>query len=240
MTITEYRPYPKQDIETNPTTNVGHISHEIMEPRLSGDADITYVEKTVEGAGHRCDECGLVWAKAWYANTCGSRDHATRFNQAYAYKPEGYRTHGKVAWNVYTRYALGRDKAWMASQEPQEAQEPEEAADPVEVTTGGRIVCHNAVTDDPWTEAEEGEFQTDRMYPPTLDNIVDHGRAMRRYARRRRVTGLQADQAWPEDLEPEFTGDPDEAYKTELENRAMDEAAQAEQERREALLAYFS
>jgi hypothetical protein len=108
-----YSPYPDSKVSNGrvQTIKSWKVEHEVMEARLSGSDSLTYIEKTVSGNAHKCVECGLVWAKRWHAETCASRNHETAFVQRYAYKPEGYATNGKVAWNSYTRYALGRDKA---------------------------------------------------------------------------------------------------------------------------------
>lgn len=88
------------------------ITHEIMEPHLSGDS-VYYHEESIEGCAYRCNGCGLMWAKRWYAETCEKRGHKTSFDQVYTYRPEGFLTHGRYAENRYTRYALGRDRQFV-------------------------------------------------------------------------------------------------------------------------------
>ena len=85
------------------------IEHEVMEPRISGDS-IFYSEQTVTSCAWRCDGCGRIWAKKWYAETCGDRNHRSSFDQVYHYKCEGYTTTGRTAEARYTRWSLGRDK----------------------------------------------------------------------------------------------------------------------------------
>src|SRR5512141_2061531 len=90
------------------------VTHEIMEPYLSGDM-LTYHEESITTNTWRCNACGLIWAKKWYAETCASRNHKTSFDQVYHYRPEGFLTHGRYAETRYTRYALGRDKSGAPS-----------------------------------------------------------------------------------------------------------------------------
>lgn len=87
----------------------GTITHDIMEPRLSGDS-ISYDQKTVTTSAYRCDGCGNIWAKRWYAETCGERGHRNSFDQKYYYKAEGYTRTGKINEVIYTRIRIGRDE----------------------------------------------------------------------------------------------------------------------------------
>jgi hypothetical protein len=85
--------------------------HEVMEAHLSGDS-VYYTEAEVTSAAYAC-ECGRVWAKRWYAETCGERGHVLKFSQKYWYKPEGYATpgsatFGQAAYNEYWRVSIGR------------------------------------------------------------------------------------------------------------------------------------
>lgn len=84
------------------------ITHEVMEPRLSGEF-VSYDEKTVTSNVYRCDGCGNLWAKRWYADTCGERGHRNSFDQKYYHKAEGYTRTGQVNEVIYTRYRIGHD-----------------------------------------------------------------------------------------------------------------------------------
>jgi len=79
--------------------------HDIMEARLSGDADVTYIERSIEGYAWACDGCGLLWEKKWHAEKCESRGHVKSFDQRYGgYVENGVWRGGKA----YTRFAIGR------------------------------------------------------------------------------------------------------------------------------------
>lgn len=84
------------------------ITHEVMEPRISGEF-ISYDEKQVTSNTYRCDGCGNLWAKRWYADSCGERNHRNSFDQKYYHKAEGYTRTGEVKEVIYTRYRIGRD-----------------------------------------------------------------------------------------------------------------------------------
>lgn len=79
-----------------------------MEPMLHG-----YVQRTAEYASAwKCSDCGLVWQKKWYADTCGDRGHKSAFQQHYG----GYVLNGKyVGGTSYTRQALRRELADLRS-----------------------------------------------------------------------------------------------------------------------------
>lgn len=85
------------------------IKHDVMEPHLSGDT-VGYHQETVEGFAYRCDGCGSIWAKRWYAETCEKRGHKASFDQLYTYRLPGFQTHGQYGQTAYTRFRLGRDK----------------------------------------------------------------------------------------------------------------------------------
>lgn len=79
-----------------------------MEPLISGDADVTYIERSYEGNLYRCEGCGRCWDKKWYAETCADRRHVDSFPQHYGWKQLG---NGRwVPTTTYTRRALRRDK----------------------------------------------------------------------------------------------------------------------------------
>lgn len=85
------------------------INHEIMEPRILGE-DVYYSEKPVTTHIYRCDGCGLLWNKRWYADTCGERKHISVWAQTYWHRAPGFQTTGKVEPVHYPREAVGRDK----------------------------------------------------------------------------------------------------------------------------------
>lgn len=58
-------------------TKVGRTVTGVMEPMMDG----SFRETSYEGNLWRCEECGLVWDKKWYAETCAQREHATSFQQ---------------------------------------------------------------------------------------------------------------------------------------------------------------
>ena len=81
----------------------------IMEPVLSGDS-VVYRQADVDGYLWRCEDCGLVWDKKWYADSCSKRSHVPSFEQG----PYGV-THmengvpqGRLYY--YTRRAIRRDR----------------------------------------------------------------------------------------------------------------------------------
>jgi hypothetical protein len=77
----------------------------VMEPFLVGDS-VEYREVTVKKWSWQCPECGLLWSIRWHAETCGSRNHADRWEQRYAYPPI---VNGKPSRErFYPRLALGR------------------------------------------------------------------------------------------------------------------------------------
>lgn len=76
-----------------------------MEPMLDG----SYSERTFEGYAWRCDECGLVWDRRRFADSCASRGHRPSFQEG----PYGVRfvLNGVPQGNIhyYTRTALRRE-----------------------------------------------------------------------------------------------------------------------------------
>lgn len=94
----------------NPVTTLRDfkVSHDVMVPYLSGD-NVSYHQETVKTSAYRCDACGSVWAKRWYAETCADRKHRAQFDQVYTHRAEGFQTTGKYVEVAYTRYRLGRD-----------------------------------------------------------------------------------------------------------------------------------
>jgi hypothetical protein len=85
---------------------LGHIKHEVMEMRFHGPAlNVTYIEKTISGNAWACEDCGLIWEKRWYADSCTKRGHALAFEQTYG----GYLEFGVHKGGArYTRYSQGR------------------------------------------------------------------------------------------------------------------------------------
>ncbi|HLY24363.1 MAG TPA: hypothetical protein VKT83_18000 [bacterium] len=90
-------------------TRLEKAAVETMTPYIHGDT-LTYQEETYTGSLWRCEGCGLVWTRQHQAQGCESRGHVAQFVQRYAYKPEGYERHGRLAYNEYTRRAVRRDK----------------------------------------------------------------------------------------------------------------------------------
>lgn len=64
-------------------TRLEKIETTMMEPILSGDTGIHYVEKTITGYAWCCNACGLVWDRKWMAEQCGERKHRPTFDQVY-------------------------------------------------------------------------------------------------------------------------------------------------------------
>jgi len=91
------------------------ITTGVMQARLVGDSSVAYVETDYQGNAWRCEGCGLVWEKRWYAETCDKRDHKPSFVQRYfrpGSGPMGNATVNGVYQGTvseYTRQSLRRD-----------------------------------------------------------------------------------------------------------------------------------
>ena len=83
----------------------GNSSTSVMEPTLSG----AYVERTYDCTLWRCEGCGRVWDKRWYAESCEGRGHVNSFDQG-PYGCTGMVNgvpQGNLRW--YTRAMIRRD-----------------------------------------------------------------------------------------------------------------------------------
>jgi hypothetical protein len=90
------------------TTRVGTSKreHQVMEVvAVNADGNATYIERTISGYAWACDDCGLVWEKKWYAESCERRGHPKRFDQHYGGITENGAHKGGTS---YTRFAIGR------------------------------------------------------------------------------------------------------------------------------------
>lgn len=92
------------------------VNHEVTEGDVLGDT-FYYRTTGVTGPGWRCDGCGNIWAKKWYAATCEERGHRNEFDQKYFYRPPGFLTHGHYEQKIYTRHRVGRDRRIPRPQE---------------------------------------------------------------------------------------------------------------------------
>jgi hypothetical protein len=89
-------------------TRMEPITTEAMEAYAITADSVLYREQEYKAYGWRCDSCQLVWAKRWYAESCGDRDHQPTFVQTYGRRLDSY---GKYVGGVdYVRLALRRDR----------------------------------------------------------------------------------------------------------------------------------
>jgi hypothetical protein len=90
-----------------------------MEPNAFGNG---YVELTIEHKyAWRCDGCGLVWDRKWHAESCPSRNHATRWEQRYGGRVENGR---HVGYTAYTRAAIRRERVEAPAATPAPSTRP--------------------------------------------------------------------------------------------------------------------
>jgi hypothetical protein len=87
-------------------TMQGECTTDVMQPTMDGG----YVQHSYNAKLWRCEGCGLVWDKKWYAETCESRGHIPTWEQG----PYGvtHVSNGVPQGNLtyYTRQAVRRDK----------------------------------------------------------------------------------------------------------------------------------
>lgn len=82
---------------------VGKTSTRMMEMR--GWEEVYYSEVGIQANTYACTDCGLVWDRKWYAETCEDRNHISTWEQKYGGRIENGRY---IGYTAYVREAIYR------------------------------------------------------------------------------------------------------------------------------------